>query len=211
MASATYNNVHSDGRQTARINIDVLVLTRITSIEQKMEQLKHNYTQSLMYIRCIENSSASECDQFLIQQCPERWVLNNNQCYFFSSVHETWERSQNICKSYEADLVIITDSTKQAFITKTIANDYFWIGLTDVEQENQWKWVDGSRLESRFWHCDQPDDAFGGEDCVFAGYIGPCTPEPGQVLNNWNDENCAHVQQFICEKKPSLVRMQLPL
>ncbi|XP_069505669.1 CD209 antigen-like protein C isoform X3 [Ambystoma mexicanum] len=208
MASATYNNVHSDGRQTARINIG----EKQSRTEGSKQSSKHVIAlASVICFLLFAALTARVILKFLIQQCPERWVLNNNQCYFFSSVHETWERSQNICKSYEADLVIITDSTKQAFITKTIANDYFWIGLTDVEQENQWKWVDGSRLESRFWHCDQPDDAFGGEDCVFAGYIGPCTPEPGQVLNNWNDENCAHVQQFICEKKPSLVRMQLPL
>lgn len=33
----------------------------------------------------------------------------------------------------------------QQFVRNTIAGKgYFWLGLTDKEMENEWKWVDGS-------------------------------------------------------------------
>lgn len=55
------------------------------------------------------------------------------------------------------------------------------MGLSDKEQENNWKWVDGTGLVGRgFWQNGEPNNNDGNEDCV-------------EALRNaraWNDVSC---------------------
>uniref|UniRef100_A0A3B3ZJ15 C-type lectin domain-containing protein n=1 Tax=Periophthalmus magnuspinnatus TaxID=409849 RepID=A0A3B3ZJ15_9GOBI len=66
-----------------------------------------------------------------------------------------------------------------------------WIGLSDIEQEGIWKWVDGSLLNIRliFWSTDEPNDANSNEDCGEIKYR--------DMLRNWNDLRCAEKRNFI--------------
>lgn len=74
-----------------------------------------------------------------------------------------------------------------------VAKQNYWIGLTDLEQENEWRWLDGTLLEYKNWKAGQPDNwghGHGpGEDC--AGLIN---------FGQWNDFPCEDMNHFICEK-----------
>ncbi|KAI4898947.1 hypothetical protein NFI96_010901, partial [Prochilodus magdalenae] len=93
-----------------------------------------------------------------------------------------------------ADLVIINSREEQEFINKEGRN--VWIGLTDGETEGEWKWVDGSPLNTSFWRTGEPSNNPGEEDCaVFKTY--PPT------VNSWNDVSCNTASSWICESATS--------
>lgn len=100
-----------------------------------------------------------------------------------------------------SSMVMINDNEEQQWVKKQIAGKgYFWLGLTDKDEENVWKWLDGTLPIFTKWKLGQPDNwSHGheeGEDC--AGLIHEAT---------WNDFFCTDRIGFICEQTSSLVRL----
>lgn len=82
------------------------------------------------------------------------------------------------------------------FLTGTV--DY-WIGLTDAEQENNWKWSDGSKLTGYTnWMVDQPNN-YKGQDC---GGMRKGHFHDKDYDGEWHDDTCSSSKEkgFICEK-----------
>ncbi|XP_052425608.1 C-type lectin domain family 10 member A-like [Carassius gibelio] len=73
---------------------------------------------------------------------------HQSSLYFFSSETKSWTESRRYCRERKADLIIINNREEQDFVKNNCGSYHFWIGLTDVEEENRWKWVDGSTLTS---------------------------------------------------------------
>lgn len=93
-----------------------------------------------------------------------------------------------------ARLVKIDSKDEKSFI-KTIAPDSnfewgYWIGLTDADMENHWKWSDGSPLGAYTnWAAHEPNNLQVEEDCATLFY------------DVWFDVPCDYKTKFICEKK----------
>ena len=88
----------------------------------------------------------------------------------------------------------IETSDESSFINTIVPDKWdYWIGLTDVEMEDHWKWSDGSQLNLLYhnWGPGEPNNYNGEEDCV--------TIRRGV----WFDIPCVWKAQFICEKKNS--------
>uniref|UniRef100_A0A2I3HPY6 CD209 molecule n=1 Tax=Nomascus leucogenys TaxID=61853 RepID=A0A2I3HPY6_NOMLE len=70
------------------------------------------------------------------------------------------------------------------------SNRFAWMGLSDLNQEGTWQWVDGSPLSPSFkqyWNRGEPNN-IGEEDCAeFSG-------------NGWNDDKCNLAKFWICKK-----------
>ncbi|XP_076874404.1 uncharacterized protein LOC143524785 isoform X1 [Brachyhypopomus gauderio] len=109
---------------------------------------------------------------------------------YLSDGEETWSDSRKYCQDRGADLIIINSKEKQDFVAQTLANKRAWIGLTDQQTENDWKWVDGSALTTVFWASGEPNNA-GEEDCV----------EVSERDGKWNDLPCSFKKKCICEKR----------
>ncbi|KAM3624393.1 uncharacterized protein V6R79_022840 [Siganus canaliculatus] len=124
-------------------------------------------------------------------RCPTSWRKFENSCYFISREWKKWTDSRKICKDHGANLVIISNIMEQAFISSL--NVRVWIGLTDEETENSWKWVNGEAATTTYWRENQPDNYRSGEDC--AEIVN--SPPP---IKNWNDRPCMDLLMFICEK-----------
>ncbi|KAJ1084938.1 hypothetical protein NDU88_005077 [Pleurodeles waltl] len=182
----------------ALITLYVKASSRLPELEHQMAELQQNHTKALEYIGCKNRSSAHNCSQFFYKDCPINWLLNNGKCYFFSQTKLSWENSRTSCQSSQADLVIISDTKEQLFIRSSKNASFYWIGLTDQDQVNGWKWVNGSSLQQQevFWNCNQPDNFEGKEHCATVGSNENCgSPK------DWNDDRCEKEYKFICEKE----------
>lgn len=74
-------------------------------------------------------------------------------------------------------------------------NKEYWIGLTDAEAENVWKWSDGTEQTGYAnWFSGQPNN-IRNQDCV--------AMRKGQFAKafdgEWLDFDCSHMKRFICE------------
>ncbi|KAM8838348.1 collectin-12 [Synchiropus picturatus] len=133
--------------------------------------------------------------------CPAEFRRFGDSCYYFSSASQrlNFDEAYQFCTNLTSTMLIIKDSEEQQFIRNAIAGKgYFWLGLTDREEENVWKWVDGTKPVFKKWKPGQPDNwTHGhedGEDC--AGLIHEA---------NWNDFYCTDRIGFICERASAKV------
>ncbi|KAJ8031851.1 Collectin-12 [Holothuria leucospilota] len=72
------------------------------------------------------------------------------------------------------------------------ANEHWWIGLSDREEEGSWKWGDVP-VTYENWRKNEPNNSGAGEDC------GELKSRNGDNAF-WNDESCNSLRHFICEK-----------
>ncbi|KAM5238003.1 CD209 antigen-like protein C [Ctenodactylus gundi] len=123
--------------------------------------------------------------------CPWEWAFFQGHCYFFKS-RKNWHDSITACQEAGAQLVVIKSAKEQSFLllaSKT--KGYTRIGLSDLNKEGTWHWVDGSPLLHRhilgFWNPGEPNSA-GEEACAeFKG-------------DGWNDSRCSYEKYWICKK-----------
>ncbi|XP_029562005.1 collectin-12 isoform X1 [Salmo trutta] len=132
--------------------------------------------------------------------CPSHWSGFSSRCYFFSSGLQrlNFDEAHDFCSNMTSSMIIVRDLEEQQWVRKQIAGKgYFWLGLTDREDENVWKWVDGTLPVFTKWKPGQPDNwSHGheeGEDC--AGLIHEA---------NWNDFFCTDRIGFICQRAYAL-------
>uniref|UniRef100_A0A4W6CID7 C-type lectin domain-containing protein n=1 Tax=Lates calcarifer TaxID=8187 RepID=A0A4W6CID7_LATCA len=140
-------------------------------------------------------------------KCETGWEQHGGQCYYFSTRRSSWKESRSFCKRRGGDLVKI--DSREDFLEKTVrkkmdvADDLFWIGLTDSKTEGEWLWVDDSPLNTSFWMSWEPDNWTGedpdGENCARMGVRGGATD-----LKCWFDKSCKVNQKYICEKEAEI-------
>ncbi|KAI5627927.1 collectin-12 isoform X1, partial [Silurus asotus] len=128
--------------------------------------------------------------------CPPQWKAYKDKCYYFSDTSEelNFEEAKEMCKNKTSTMLTIHNEDEQNWIRRQIAGKgYFWLGLTDLEEENIWKWTDGTLISFKNWKPGQPDNwSHGheeGEDC--AGLIHEA---------KWNDFFCTDRIGYICQR-----------
>uniref|UniRef100_A0A8C3AKR6 Collectin-12 n=1 Tax=Cyclopterus lumpus TaxID=8103 RepID=A0A8C3AKR6_CYCLU len=145
---------------------------------------------------CLGRSSPLSPLLQRLVSCPAEFRKFGDSCYYFSSGPQrlNFDESNQFCTNMSSLMLIINDNEEQQFVRDAIAGKgYFWLGLTDREEENVWKWVDGTVPVFKKWKPGQPDNwTHGhedGEDCA------------GLIHNaNWNDFYCTDRIGFICER-----------
>jgi len=130
------------------------------------------------------------------KECPSYWTPYETSQYAVFSTLKSWEQAETFRNFMDARLVKIDSSDVSSFIN-TLAPDSnvtwgYWIGLTDVDMENHWKWSDGSPLNAYMyenWGTDEPNNFQVEEDCVTI------------YEEVWSDVPCDFKAKFICEKE----------
>ncbi|XP_035699356.1 uncharacterized protein LOC118431996 [Branchiostoma floridae] len=127
--------------------------------------------------------------------CPSGYKSHSGICYKAFNTKKTFVQASKACYADGGTLAMPRDAATNAFI-KSLKDDvdpsgFFWFGLVDQHQENEWVWIDGRPLGSfSDWKPGEPNNA-GDED--FAEYF------PTQ----WNDVGGnAKNRKFICQVIP---------
>ncbi|KAF4071610.1 hypothetical protein AMELA_G00275380 [Ameiurus melas] len=176
----------------------VLLLTAVTVLWIKFTTLNTENNQ----LQTSYNNLTIERDQ--LQKERDGYLSTLDLCfkgkcfsfdysfYCISNGSRNQEASRQDCRDKGADLVIINSKEEQEFISKILSSRKAWIGLNDREREDEWKWVDGTPLNTGFWGDGEPNGA-AREDCVVTG----ANTDP---VRSWADYNCNRQFIWICEK-----------
>lgn len=106
----------------------------------------------------------------------------------------------NCQSAIDGKLVKIETDKENEFIKKKYLNTtgIYWIGLSDIDNEDKWKWTDGTALAGyNKWKSGQPNNWDDDQDCV-AILEGPYIV--GHHNAEWNDLKCSRKLGYICEK-----------
>ncbi|XP_067876884.1 hepatic lectin-like [Heterodontus francisci] len=154
--------------------------------KMELSQLKSNVTRMSEETRSSLTELGTKISQ-LKEHCIQ-WIPFNQKLHYFSLKKTTWKGAQRLCKSMNANLVVINSTEEQIFVQENIEYDH-WIGLYDSIEEGKWRWVDGTEYDSNatFWESGQQGNE--DEDCVVTTQSG-----------KWHDWPCSARHFMICEK-----------
>uniref|UniRef100_A0A673FJS6 Si:ch211-133n4.12 n=1 Tax=Sinocyclocheilus rhinocerous TaxID=307959 RepID=A0A673FJS6_9TELE len=131
------------------------------------------------------------------------WIACHGKLYLLNSDKLNWSSSRASCVTKGADLVTISSQIEQDFLVSKIKQTH-WIGLSDLETEGHWVWVNNQTLNEtgvQFWFSEGPTEPDNwtnqdpsGEDCASLG-------DSNGNFQSWFDASCKKKKKFICEKK----------
>jgi Ca2+-binding RTX toxin-like protein len=105
----------------------------------------------------------------------------------------TWEQAQAQAQSLGGNLVTINSRKELDFLVGEFnTSQQYWIGLTDKQKENDFKWISDEDLTFTNWALGQPDNWLGNEDYVVMNWGG---------TGKWNDGDSTGNFQGILENK----------
>jgi len=124
------------------------------------------------------------------------WVPFKTSCYKYSQTKRNWLDAQQQCAQGNGKLAVTNTQEKWDLMEELVACKDFqagiWIGLSDTEVKNEFRWTDGTSLEQTNWDTDQPKNiSIAGNNCV------------GSLpLSNfkWRVDTCDRENEFLCEK-----------
>ncbi|XP_045207888.2 CD209 antigen-like protein A [Mercenaria mercenaria] len=127
--------------------------------------------------------------------CPDGWTSHGAKCYHFSHDEESLPVAALVCQQMGGTLAEIETAEENVYLTSEVKllKNYFWIGLTDVQEEGVWRWYTSKRLLTSTgfssWAPGRPDNVGGKENC-------------GQIRPDglWGDTTCHTFNFYICEK-----------
>nr|XP_033497821.1 CD209 antigen-like [Epinephelus lanceolatus] len=142
------------------------------------------------------------------RHCLPGWTFMNSLCYYFPFSEDIsrrpWQEARNFCTKQGGNLAVIDSREKHLAVTNLINNYHdatrpisqtgFWIGLRDVQEEGNWRWLDGTELAQGYWNDGEPNNQ-GNEDCA-AAY------PRSNPFKSWNDAPCNYDLKWICEMTP---------
>ena len=106
---------------------------------------------------------------------------------------QSWGEAEVWCRLHGGHLAMPKSLEESRAMKNSLqmTSSSFWIGLTDYEEENLYKWADGSILlnDQRQWNSGKPDDSR-NEDCAYT-----YTHSNG----GWDDNQCRVRRFFACE------------
>ncbi|XP_060103416.1 C-type lectin domain family 4 member K [Heteronotia binoei] len=163
---------------------------------QELEGLAQQYSISL-HLCNVSYASLEKSKRNLLGLVSAGWRFYNGSFYFFSQESKPWLEAEQACISHGVHLTSVTSREEMKFLVRESKGNFFWIGLTDRQEEGNWTWTDGSTFNHQvsFWDQKQPDNWNSApeqrEDCVHIR---------NNKLQSWNDLSCGEKIRWICKK-----------
>ncbi|NXO51028.1 MRC1 protein, partial [Aramus guarauna] len=124
--------------------------------------------------------------------CQKGWMKHGFYCYSVGQLPATFSEAKRICEENEGYLATVRDRYEQAFLTSVIGFNpakYFWIGLSDMEEQGTFRWATGDAVTFTHWNAGMP----GREP----GCVAMIT---GTSAGLWDILNCEETNMFLCKQ-----------
>uniref|UniRef100_A0A8C3QRN8 MRC1 protein n=1 Tax=Cyanoderma ruficeps TaxID=181631 RepID=A0A8C3QRN8_9PASS len=124
--------------------------------------------------------------------CLKGWERYGFYCYLVGHTSVTFSEAKKTCERSSGYLTSIGDRYEQAYLTSLIglsSEKYFWIGLSDMEEQGIFKWVTGEGVLYTNWNAAMPGKEAG---CVAL--------RTGNAAGLWDVQNCEVKAKFLCKK-----------
>ncbi|XP_040834633.1 killer cell lectin-like receptor 2 [Ochotona curzoniae] len=128
------------------------ILVNLNQSEYLNEQLLANKTLECEVLRNRTLLQQKKLESFLSKKtrcCTDPgksyhccWSCDGVNCYYFEEEKKNWQECKQTCQKYNSSLLKIDNEQEQTFITSHIHSNNYWIGLSYVDKEKKWKWVD---------------------------------------------------------------------
>ncbi|XP_022258394.1 uncharacterized protein LOC111089711 [Limulus polyphemus] len=154
-------------------------------------------------IYCCKNSNNEhKKSNICYVDCPEEYHRYKTSCFRVFNVENNFEDSRLQCKNEGGKLAVIKDSQTFDFVKSLLMIDtvYYWIGISDKQQEGVWVFEDGTLATYEFmtsnniWATNKPDNYTPQQDCAVIG-----STIAGKIRPLLNDEDCSKTERFVCE------------
>ncbi|XP_045366201.1 C-type lectin domain family 12 member B isoform X2 [Camelus dromedarius] len=153
------------------------------SLDQNKEILEWLQNQNEYLTKALQELNTKPGDRCGLPPSP--WVQYRDHCYHETEEMVSWLECSNICASLNATF-LNTERSRLMNILKLLAGDHTWLGLSYKEEDNQWKWEDGS-LPSPGLSLPKPGVAFWGK-CAYAN------------THSVGTDDCGTSSSCLCEK-----------
>ncbi|XP_077984091.1 uncharacterized protein LOC144438793 [Glandiceps talaboti] len=176
----------------------------VCSWEQQTSRPSFLYSTASTYSSWQSGSALADVMAILFKEeddtsadlCEAGWTYYGNGCYKTVEETKTWYDAYAACRALtnESDLVSIHSSGEANHVLAmsrwTYVDDTYWIGLHDIDSENDWSWTDGSTFDYSNWYSGEPDNSGDTQDCTVLLWNTDAT---------WSDVDCSGNYKFICK------------
>lgn len=181
------------------------VNTALGSLQQRGSKLacaqgKGKMASGSMWLLLLLSCAASTevvGGNILRPSCASGWFYNRASCYGYFRKLRSWSDAELECQSYGngTHLVSILNAKEASVIAKYIRgfqrNQPVWIGLRDLQKNQEWQWIDGTTYVNGSW-AGHPQG--GNKHCAEVNH-----------RNNfltWSSNECSLRQHFLCKYQP---------
>ncbi|NXD11882.1 MRC1 protein, partial [Nothocercus nigrocapillus] len=91
--------------------------------------------------------------------CKKGWTRYRSYCYLIGYVQATFLEAKKACEGEEGYLTTVESRYEQAYLTSLVGlrpEKYYWLGLSDVEEQGTFRWVNGEAITFTNWDAAMP-------------------------------------------------------
>ncbi|KAH7705213.1 CLEC-50 protein [Aphelenchoides avenae] len=153
---------------------------------------------------CVQRNSSRSTTHVppTTKQCGEGWsyYFGTDKCYKVLNGKVSWNGAFSTCEEWDGELATIHSADEDAHVMSLINGagvegiDYVAIGVYDPLQNNNWTWVDGSRMNYANWY-EAPEPSDNPNQAFYCGFMYGS----GRWFNYWCDYTD---QPAVCQRKP---------
>ncbi|KAL8570785.1 hypothetical protein ACOMHN_006935 [Nucella lapillus] len=142
-------------------------------------------------VTCLADGQWSPAG-YVCGACKDGWAVKNGSCYKYYKGPETFIGAQQWCGNYGAIVASMRNDEEQAFVSSLRQHFWaMWIGVTDREVEDEFRWEDGTLVDWFNWFPGK-SHVSGSKDCVSA------KTEYANIT--WVIESCTRGRRpFVCQ------------
>ncbi|KAJ7372483.1 hypothetical protein OS493_018990 [Desmophyllum pertusum] len=136
---------------------------------------------------CLDRWKGQTCS--VTDFCKAGWTEYKRSCFKVSEGKSTFYQANSSCISEGAGLVWIEDSDELHFLDTILANgEKVFVGMTDIAEEGQWVWMDGSALTlDPKWHHDD------------GGTAQNCAEYQQKHQKGFHRKKCDDTLKYVCK------------